>query len=48
MKQAVLTVIRPQYRRWGDLIQNTYQEEKTAAIQMKMSKLAVLHINMQY
>lgn len=32
----------------GYLIQNIYQEEKTAAIQMKISKLAVLHINIQY
>jgi hypothetical protein len=28
----------------GDLMQNICQEEKSAAIQLKMSKLAVLHI----
>jgi hypothetical protein len=38
----------PVWKGGRDLIQNIYQEEKTAAIQMKMSKLAVLHINIQY
>ena len=32
----------------GDLMQNIYQEEKSVAIQMKMSKLAVLLIHIQY
>jgi hypothetical protein len=37
----------PVQKRGGGLIQNMYQE-KTAAIQMKMGKLAVLRINIKY